>query len=387
MSKYGISEEIEQANGGARFIVFGVGGGGGNAVEHMVKQNIAGVTFVATNTDAQALSILAVPNKFQFGEEGLGVGGIPELGRALAEDNQEAIRALLSGYNMVFITAGMGGGTGTGAAPVIARIAKEMGLLTVAVVTKPFKFEGGRRMKAAQEGIAELSQHVDSIITIPNETLLQVYRNMVMEDAFKKADDVLLYAVQGIIETVRNPGKINVDFRDVCTAMQSSGYAMMGIGRASGDDRAVVATEKAVRSPLLDNLRLENAKGVIISIKGRQDRILLGEPQEVADMLGQLADLEEGDIFYGVVYDDSMGDDLQVTIIATGLEMDDRPKVASKPTAAADIYASRTVVAEDDHASAFKQSQERPTPQPTVANSSKSLDVNSFLRNQQFGKR
>lgn len=382
--KFGVAEEVEQANGGARFIVFGVGGGGGNAVEHMVRQNISGVTFVATNTDAQALEILSVPNRFQFGEEGLGVGGIPERGRELAEENQEEIRSLLAGYNMVFITAGMGGGTGTGAAPVIARIAKEMGILTVAVVTKPFKFEGGRRMKSAQEGIRELSQYVDSIITIPNETLLQVYRNMNMDDAFKKADDVLLHAVQGIIETVRSPGKINVDFRDVCTAMQSSGYAMMGIGRASGEDRAVTATEKATRSPLLDNLRLENAKGMIVSIKGSRETILLGEPQEVADMLGQLADLEDGDIFYGVVYDESMGDELQVTIIATGLEIDDRPKVTQKPPA--DVYATPHNYQPPLAEHVPQQMQERPAPTPRSV-SGNNLNVGDYLKNQHyFGK-
>lgn len=375
MSKYMISEEADYANGGARFIVFGVGGGGGNAVEHMVRQNISGVTFVATNTDAQALEHLSVPNKFQFGEAGLGVGGIPHRGRELAEQNEEEIRSLLSGYKMVFITAGMGGGTGTGAAPVIARIAKEMELLTVAVVTTPFKFEGGRRMKAAKEGIAELSQHVDSIITVPNEKLRQVYNNIAIVDAFKKADDVLLFAVQGIIETVRSPGQVNVDFEDVCTAIQSRGYAMMGIGRASGEDRAITATEKATRSPLLDDLRLDNAKGLIVSIKGTQESMTLSEADEVGELLARLADLDEGDIFWGFVYDETMGDELQVTVIATGLELDDRPKVTPKQNA--DVYSSPAA----DHQSP-KQPIEKS--KATSAFRNNSLDVNSYLHNQHF---
>lgn len=304
-------------------LFFGVGGCGGNAVEHMVRQNVSGVTFVATNTDAQVLEHLSVPNKFQFGGAGLGVGGRPAQGRELAEQNGEEIRSLLSGYHMVFITSGMGGGTGTGAAPVIARIAKEMQLLTVAVVTTPFKFEGSKRTKIAKEGIAELSQHVDSIITVPNEKLRQVYNNISIADAFKKADDVLLFAVQGIIETVRCPGQVNVDFEDVCTAMQSRGYAMMGIGRASGDDRAKQATEKATRSPLLDDLRLDNAKGLIVSIKGTQESMNLSEADEIGGLLSKIADLDEGDIFWGFVYDDTMGDELQVTVIATGLTLNE----------------------------------------------------------------
>ncbi|WP_064608362.1 cell division protein FtsZ, partial [Moraxella catarrhalis] len=248
-----------ETNGQARIIVFGVGGGGGNAVEHMVRQNVSGITFVCANTDLQALNKLSAPNKIQIGADatrGLGAGANPEVGRNAAESNEDEIRAMLEGYNMAFITAGMGGGTGTGAAPVVARIAKEMGILTVAVVTTPFSFEGKRRAAAARNGIDALTQHVDSIITIPNDKLTQAYRNLTMVDAFKKADDVLLHAVNGLTETIVNPGMINIDFEDVRTAMSAKGHAMMGIGRASGTNRASEAMEKAIRSPLLDDLNL-----------------------------------------------------------------------------------------------------------------------------------
>lgn len=328
MSKYGILEDDGQSSQ-ARIVVFGVGGGGGNAVEHMVQQGVSSVAFVCANTDRQALDSLTVPTKIQLGT-GLGAGGNPEKGREAAELDEDEIRAILQNYDMVFITAGMGGGTGTGAAPVIARIAKEMDKLTVAVVTTPFKFEGGKRTKAAQDGIEQLSAYVDSIITIPNEKLQTVYRNMTMKDAFKKADDVLLHGVQGLIQAIRTEGQINLDFNDVRTAMTAKGHAMMGIGRASGDDRARQATEKAIRSPLLDDLRLENAKGLIVNITGAE--IMMSEPAEVAEAVSAITDLEHGNIFYGVVYDDSMGDDIQVTVIATGLTIDDRPKSASVHT-------------------------------------------------------
>lgn len=333
MSKYAISEEgNHEFDGQARFVVFGVGGGGGNAVEHMVQQGIKGVTFVCANTDRQALDMLSVPNKFQLGAQsnrGLGAGANPEVGRMAAESDEDEIRSILSEYDMVFITAGMGGGTGTGAAPVVARIAKDMGILTVAVVTTPFKFEGGKRAKAAKDGIEQLSAHVDSIITIPNEKLQHVYRNLSMRDAFKKADDVLLHGVNGLAQTIRSAGYMNIDFNDIRTAMTAKGHAMMGIGRASGDERATQAAEKAIRSPLLDDLRLENAKGLLINITARE--VMMNEPVEIAEVVGSITDLDEGNIFYGVVEDESMGDDIQVTVIATGLTVDDRPKVMPKP--------------------------------------------------------
>lgn len=328
MSKFTMSDDAQEAyNGQARFTVIGVGGGGGNAVEHMVKQGVRGVTFVCANTDKQALDTLTAPHKLQLGastNRGLGAGANPEVGRESAESEEAAIRKLLENTDMVFITAGMGGGTGTGAAPVIARIAKEMEVLTVAVVTTPFKFEGGKRMKAAKAGIEQLSNFVDSIITIPNDKLLKVYSNMSMQDAFKKSNEVLLHAVQGIAETISRSGEINIDFNDIRTAMTAKGHAMMGIGRASGDERARQATIKAIKSPLLDDLRLENAQGLLVNIVSSA-QLSLDEISEVSDIVEGIIDEDEANIFYGFVIDEDMGDDIHVTVIATGLTMDERP--------------------------------------------------------------
>lgn len=307
MSKYTMPDDNQpQNNGQASFTVFGVGGGGGNAVEHMVQQGIRGVTFVCANTDKQALDRLTAPHKLQLGAKtnrGLGAGANPEVGREAAESEEEAIRALLEHSDMVFITAGMGGGTGTGAAPVVARIAKEMEVLTVAVVTTPFKFEGGKRIKAAKAGIEQLTNFVDSIITIPNDKLMSVYGNISMQDAFKKADDVLLHAVQGIAETIASEGMINIDFNDIRTAMTAKGHAMMGIGRASGDDRARQATEKAIRSPLLDDLRLENAKGLLVNVISSES-LSLDEMSKISVIVEEITDIDDAHIFYGSVIDE-----------------------------------------------------------------------------------
>ena len=326
MSKYTMPDDSQvQDNGQARFTVFGVGGGGGNAVERMVQQGIKGVTFVCANTDRQALDRLTAPNKLQLGAKtnrGLGAGANPEVGREAAESEEEAIRELLQNSDMVFITAGMGGGTGTGAAPVVARIAKELEVLTVAVVTTPFKFEGGKRIKAAKAGIEQLSNFVDSIITIPNDKLLKVYGNISMQDAFKKADDVLMHAVQGIAQTISSEGVINIDFNDIRTAMTAKGHAMMGIGRASGEDRARQATEKAIRSPLLDNLLLENAKGLLVNVSSSES-VTLDELSEITEVVNNITDIEDANIFIGTVIDEKLGEDLHVTVIATGLTLDE----------------------------------------------------------------
>ncbi|SNT70562.1 cell division protein FtsZ [Psychrobacter sp. LV10R520-6] len=326
MSKYTMPDDNQlQNNGQARFIVFGVGGGGGNAVEHMVQQGIKGVTFVCANTDKQALDRLTAPHKLQLGAKsnrGLGAGANPEVGRESAESEEESIRALLENADMVFITAGMGGGTGTGAAPVVARIAKEMEVLTVAVVTTPFKFEGGKRIKAAKAGIEQLTNFVDSIITIPNDKLMSVYGNLSMQDAFKKADDVLMHAVQGIAETIARSGLVNIDFNDIRTAMTAKGHAMMGVGRASGDDRAREATEKAIKSPLLDDLRLENAKGLLVNVISSQS-LSLDEFSKISEIVEGITDTDDANIFYGSVVDEDMGDELHVTVIATGLTLDE----------------------------------------------------------------
>ncbi|WP_294033256.1 cell division protein FtsZ [uncultured Moraxella sp.] len=368
-----------ETNGQARIIVFGVGGGGGNAVEHMVRQNVKGITFVCANTDLQALNKLSAPNKIQIGAEatrGLGAGANPEVGRNAAESNEDEIRAMLEGYDMAFITAGMGGGTGTGAAPVVARIAKEMGILTVAVVTTPFTFEGKRRAAAAQSGIEALTQHVDSIITIPNDKLTQAFRNLTMVDAFKKADDVLLYAVNGLTETIVNPGVINIDFMDVRTAMTAKGHAMMGIGRASGNERAAEAMEKAIRSPLLDDLNLRNAQGLIINIIG--SGVGMDEVMTIVAK-GQELMADDANVFYGLVEDDNMGDEIHVTVVATGLTVNTRAAAPAQPAAQA-VQAQQLA----NHTSAIaQQAQTAAEPRPGTP---KPITVGSYLQQQQQQK-
>lgn len=377
MMKFGMADEFQpETNGQARIIVFGVGGGGGNAVEHMVRQNVKGITFVCANTDLQALNKLSAPNKIQIGADatrGLGAGANPEVGRNAAESNEDEIRAMLEGYDMAFITAGMGGGTGTGAAPVVARIAKEMGILTVAVVTTPFTFEGKRRAAAAQSGIEALTQHVDSIITIPNDKLTQAFRNLTMVDAFKKADDVLLYAVNGLTETIVNPGVINIDFMDVRTAMTAKGHAMMGIGRASGNERAAEAMEKAIRSPLLDDLNLRNAQGLIINIIG--SGVGMDEVMTIVAK-GQELMADDANVFYGLVEDEDMGDEIHVTVVATGLTVNTRTAAPSQP--AAHVAQAQQLA---NHTSAIAQ-QAQTVAEPR-ASSPKPITVGSYLQQQQ----
>jgi cell division protein FtsZ len=301
--------------------VFGVGGGGGNAVEHMLANHVAGVEFLCANTDAQALRGLHARTLLQLGSEvtkGLGAGADPEVGRQAALEDRERIQEVLAGTDMLFITAGMGGGTGTGAAPVIAEIAKEMGILTVAVVTKPFSFEGRKRMRVGEAGIAELSQHVDSLITIPNEKLLPVLgKNTRLLDAFKEANDVLLGAVQGIADLIIRPGMINVDFADVRTVMSEMGMAMMGTGIASGEDRARLAAEAAIKSRLLEDVNLQGARGILVNITASED-LGLGEFSEVGDTIEEFAS-DNATVVVGTVIDPSMGDQLKVTVVATGL--------------------------------------------------------------------
>lgn len=301
--------------------VFGVGGGGGNAVEHMLANQVNGVEFLCANTDAQALRGLHARTLLQLGSEvtkGLGAGADPEVGRQAALEDRERIQEVLAGTDMLFITAGMGGGTGTGAAPVIAEIAKEMGILTVAVVTKPFSFEGRKRMRVGEAGIAELSQHVDSLITIPNEKLLPVLgKNTRLLDAFREANDVLLGAVQGIADLIIRPGMINVDFADVRTVMSEMGMAMMGTGIASGEDRARLAAEAAIKSRLLEDVNLHGARGILVNITASED-LGLGEFSEVGDTIEEFAS-DNATVVVGTVIDPSMGDQLKVTVVATGL--------------------------------------------------------------------
>lgn len=301
--------------------VIGVGGGGGNAINHMLNANIEGVDFICANTDAQALRNSEVRTLLQLGNtitKGLGAGADPEIGRDAAMEDHDRIREALQGSDMVFITAGMGGGTGTGAAPVVAEIARELGILTVAVVTKPFPFEGGRRMKVAEQGIDELSQYVDSLITIPNEKLLAVLgRDMSLLNAFKAANDVLQGAVQGIAELITRPGLINVDFADVRTVMAEMGVSMMGSGSARGETRARDAAEEAINSPLLEDVNLAGAKGILVNITAGLD-LSIGEFDEVGSTVKEFA-CDEATVVVGTVIDPDMDDELRVTVVATGL--------------------------------------------------------------------
>ena len=301
--------------------VIGVGGGGGNAVNHMAVSNIEGVEFICANTDAQALKNIGARTVLQLGPgvtKGLGAGANPEVGRQAALEDRERIAEVLQGTDMVFITTGMGGGTGTGAAPVIAEVAKELGILTVAVVTRPFPFEGRKRMQIADEGIRALSESFDSLITIPNEKLLTILgKDASLLSAFAKADDVLAGAVRGISDIIKRPGMINVDFADVKTVMSEMGMAMMGTGCASGPNRAREATEAAIRNPLLEDVNLQGARGILVNITAGPD-LSLGEYSDVGNIIEQFAS-EHATVKVGTVIDADMRDELHVTVVATGL--------------------------------------------------------------------
>ena len=314
-------ELIDNVPQSAVIKVIGVGGGGGNAVKHMIDNSVEGVDFICANTDAQALSDVDSPTVLQLGGEitkGLGAGANPEIGRAAAVEDRERIAESLRGADMVFITAGMGGGTGTGGAPVVAEVAREMGILTVAVVTRPFTFEGRKRLNIAENGLGELQEHVDSLITIPNEKLLEVLgKNTSLLDAFKEANDVLLGAVQGIADLIIRPGMINVDFADVRTVMSEMGMAMMGTGSSRGENRAREAAERAINSPLLDDIDLEGARGILVNITAGLD-LSLGEFSEVGDTIEEFAS-DEATVVVGTVIDPELNDELKVTVVATGL--------------------------------------------------------------------
>ncbi|MDE1952297.1 MAG: cell division protein FtsZ [Betaproteobacteria bacterium] len=316
-------EMIEDAanngfNSGTNIKVIGMGGGGGNAVEHMIASGVKGVEFICANTDAQALKSSSSHRFIQLGKTGLGAGGKPQVGRDAAEQAQASIRDALTGAHMLFITAGMGGGTGTGAAPVVARIAREMGILTVAVVTKPFEFEGTKRLSNADTGLEELEKNVDSLIVVLNEKLLEVYGDDISQkEAFAKANDVLKNATGGIAEIINVPGMINADFEDVKTVMGEPGKAMMGTAVSSGADRARLAAEQAVVCPLLDGVDLSGAKGVLVNITA-DDSLKLSETREAMNAIRAYA-APDAHIIFGTVNDPTMGDSLRVTVLATGL--------------------------------------------------------------------
>ena len=321
--------EFVESDNGATIKVIGIGGGGGNAINNMINATLLGVDFIAANTDAQALEVSKAHTKLQLGvniTKGLGAGANPEIGRSAALEDADQIRQALDGTDMVFVTAGLGGGTGTGGAPVVAQIAKELGALTVAVVTKPFNFEGRQRMKTADQGIKELKETVDTIITIPNNRLLSLAaKKATFLEMLKKADDVLLYAVKGISDLITIPGLINLDFADVKTIMGEMGMALMGTGMASGEDRATEAAQKAISSPLLEDVSISGAKGVLMNISSGLD-LTIDEVQEASSLIQQEAH-EDANIIWGTVLDQSAGDELRVTVIATGIgEVDVRPK-------------------------------------------------------------
>jgi cell division protein FtsZ len=324
-------EMIDSSTDGAIIKVIGVGGAGGNAVNHMISRGVQGVDFITVNTDRQALKRSLAPASIQLGDAGLGAGANPQAGRAACEKEREQVRAALAGANMVFITAGMGKGTGTGASPVVAEVAKEMGILTVGVVTKPFDFEGNKKMRIADDGIEALVEHVDSLIVVLNQKLFDVMdEDASLEDAFKRADDVLHNAVAGIAEIINVPGLVNVDFADVQTIMGEQGKAMMGIGEASGLDRARLAAEQAVASPLLDGVDLSGARGVIVNITSSRS-LKLRETNEVINTIKQFC-ADDATIIHGTVYEEDMGDRLRVTVVATGIgRTARRPQLVQQP--------------------------------------------------------
>lgn len=309
----------------ARMKVVGVGGGGGNAVNRMIEEDLEGVEFISVNTDAQVLKMSRAPVKLQIGQKltrGLGAGARPDVGRQALEENREEMRKALDGADLVFITAGMGGGTGTGAAPLIAEMAREMGALTIAIVTKPFLFEGKKRMRQADEGLAELKRAADTMIVVPNERLLSVVgKGTSFKDALKKADEVLLHATQGISDLIRVTGEVNVDFADVRTIMSNRGAALMGTGFGKGENRAVEAAQEAISSPLLDNISISGAAGVLINITGGMD-LAIDEVTTISSIIQEAAG-DEAEIIFGAVHDSGMEEEVRVTVIATGFERND----------------------------------------------------------------
>ncbi len=324
-------EMIEEFDQGTQIKVIGVGGGGGNAVEHMLAQGVQGVDFICANTDAQALNRSNARCLVQLGTSGLGAGSKPDVGRCSAEDAVEKIREAITGAHMLFITAGMGGGTGTGAAPVIARVAKEMGILTVGVVTKPFEFEGKRRGKQADDGVSELEANVDSLIVVLNEKLLEVMGDDVtQEQAFAHANDVLKNAVGGISDIIHIPGLVNVDFEDVKTVMSEPGKAMMGTATAGGPDRATKAADAAVACPLLEGIDLSGARGVLVLIAASKTSFKLAESRNAMNTIRRYA-ADDAHVIYGTAYDESLGDQLRVTVIATGLSSQRRAETRTPP--------------------------------------------------------
>ena len=381
-------EIIDKEPNGTVIKVVGVGGAGGNAVDHMIREGVQGVEFICANTDAQSLNRSDAHQKLQFGP-GLGAGGKPEKARALAELERERIADALRGAHMAFITAGMGGGTGTGAAPIVAAVARELGILTVAVVTKPFEFENAKRMKVAEEGLAELSRHVDSLIVILNERLTEVLgEDISMIAAFKTADNVLRNAVGGIAEIINVPGLVNVDFEDVRTVMGEMGKAMMGSAAASGMDRARLAAEQAVASPLLEGIELSGARGVLVNISANS-ALGMKEVREVMNTIRAYA-ADDAHIIFGTVFDDAMEDNLRVTVVATGLgaataaqQYRPRMEVVAQKTGTDNAPIVETInYGELEVPAVMRSGRRHATVEAMAASGVDKLDIPAFLRKQ-----
>lgn len=376
-------ELVDAANQAAIIKVIGVGGGGGNAVQHMLTVSIDGVEFICANTDSQALKNSSARTIMQLGgnvTKGLGAGADPEVGRQAALEDRDRLMDVLDSSDMVFITAGMGGGTGTGAAPIVAQVAKEMGILTVAVVTRPFGFEGKKRAQIAEEGIRDLAQYVDSLITIPNEKLLSVLgRDVSLLNAFSAANDVLLGAVQGIAQLITCPGLINVDFADVRTVMSEMGMAMMGSGKATGEDRAKVAAEAAISSPLLEDINLSGAKGILVNITAGLD-LSIGEFDEVGSTVKQFAS-DNATVVVGTVIDPEMSGEMRVTIVATGLATQ-----ASEELSRMKLVKSTTATAAVDYKElerpTIMRNQDAQVSPASLEDDPDYLDIPAFLRRQ-----
>jgi cell division protein FtsZ len=374
----------------ARIKVIGVGGGGQNAINRMIEEGIQGVEFISANTDAQALALSKAPIRVRLGDKltrGLGAGGDPEVGRKAAEESADELYNVLKGADMVFVTAGMGGGTGTGAAPVVAQVAKESGALTIGVVTRPFTFEGGRRMTAAENGIGKMKEHAHTLISIPNDRLLQLAdKKSSLQDAFRMADEVLHQGIQGISELITIPGLINLDFADVKAIMSEGGAALMAVGRGTGDDRAKMAAEQAVSSQLLD-ITIEGARGVLFNVTGGP-HLTLFEVNQAAAIIRETAHPDVNMIF-GAVIDPNMGDEIRVTVIATGFERSSVPRRtlervatrAERPTAAPASYTIRPSEFVSVEAEARRGSESKPAASMPAINGSDDLDIPTFLRN------
>ncbi|HST60178.1 MAG TPA: cell division protein FtsZ [Longimicrobium sp.] len=334
-----VFEYDETSTQNARMKVVGVGGGGGNAVNRMIEEDLEGVDFISVNTDAQVLKLSKADVRIQIGQKltrGLGAGARPEVGAQALEENRDEMRKALDGADLVFITAGMGGGTGTGAAPLIAEMAREMGALTIAIVTKPFLFEGKKRMKQAEQGLAELKRAADTMIVVPNERLLAVVgKGTSFKDALKKADEVLLHATQGISDLIRVTGEVNVDFADVRTVMSNRGAALMGTGFGRGENRSMEAAQEAISSPLLDNISISGAAGVLINITGGMD-LAIDEVTTISSIIQEAAG-DDAEIIFGAVHDPSMKEEVRVTVIATGFDRDSAPAVVPDNVIRADF--------------------------------------------------